>query len=117
MRSHRPPPTTPDILAYALRPHHPHLILSYLVQNGCARKTRGQMLKQTPPGEVQWNSYCLRRSHYLYRPGDKLKSRLSQPHHHPRLRGQPLPGDRPLLLNPLMSLIRISLTATGDEPQ
>ncbi len=117
MHAHRPPLTTLALLAYALRPRYPHLILSYLVQRGCAKETRGRMLKPTLTGGVQWNVYYLHQSHHLYRPGDKLRSRLFQPHHYPRLRGQPLHGDRTLLLNPLTSLIRISVTVTGDEPQ
>ncbi len=117
MPSYRLPHTTLAILAYTLRPRHPHLILSYLVPRGCAKETRGRMLKPTPTGGVQWNVYYLHQSHHLYRPGDKLKSRLFQPHHYPRLHGQPLHGDRTLLLNPLTSLIRISVTATSDEPQ
>jgi hypothetical protein len=77
----------------------------------------GLMLKPTLTEEVQWNVYYPHQFHHLYRPGDKLKSSFHQSHQYSRLRGQPLPGDRTLLLNPLTSLIRISLTATGDELQ
>ncbi len=109
--------TSPPLSPRAFRLIRPWTTPSYLVLHGCGKMILVPMPKPTLTGGVQWNVYYLHQSHHLYRPGDKLKSRLYQPHHYPRLRGQPLPGDRTLLLNPLTSLIRISVIATGDEPQ
>jgi hypothetical protein len=67
-----------------------------------------------PTRGEQWNIYSLPQSHHLYRLGDKRKLMLSQLHRYPRLHGQHRPGDPPLTLNPLTSLIRIVRIVTDD---